>query len=670
MPGTAHAQADTLAARAFRLDEIVVVADRLGTPLRASMTATSLLTRQDLQDLPARTLPEVLRSLPGLVFVDRDGAGQLPMAVARGFFGGGETSYVLLTVDGVPVNDGRTGLVEWTQVPLSEIERIEVLRGSASEAYGDAALGAVVNIVTRDIASAGLPEGGLSLGSHESMHGWASASRTLGDGRLRASVDYDRDDGQRAHSASDRLGSSLTFRHRARDATRTAFGRLSFSRITNEEPGPLTSAELAADRTASHPAFGADDRTRSAASLSGGASRSWSGERRLDAAARFRWIDQERTRTLLLTPDFGDTQRLDDQDLSGWARVQYAAPVAGATLSVGGELEVAAFDTRYLSPESGATLSEGHANQTAVALLAGVRRPFGSRARLHLGIRYDGVLPRDEGAVAPESSFHQWSPRVAMNVAYSDKPESEGNVYASWTRAFKAPSLDQLFDARQIPTGEPGQTINISNAELRPQRSWSAEVGIYQRLPLGDADRFAELSVSVYRQDLEDEIDFDVRTYRYGNISSSRHAGAEASLRLALAPGVRVDHAATLTNAEFRSSDDAGNQLKNIPRTSFVTSVVLGVAEGADLTVTHRRTGRVWLDDENTESLEGTSLFDAAIRWRVGRVELWAAARNVLDTENETFGYLLFDPFRGVSERMVHPGPGRALDLQVTVRGR
>ncbi len=144
-----RAQTDSVPTVSFRLDEIIVVAHRTPTLLRESVAATSVLTRSDIEGLHARNLWEILQHVPGLTFVERDGAGQLPMAVARGFFGGGETSYVLLTIDGTPANDTRTGLAEWSQIPVSAIERIEVLRGSASVVYGDAALGAVVHVMTR-----------------------------------------------------------------------------------------------------------------------------------------------------------------------------------------------------------------------------------------------------------------------------------------------------------------------------------------------------------------------------------------------------------------------------------------------------------------------------------------------------------------------------------------
>ncbi len=647
-----------------------MVAHRYGAPLRESVAATSLLTRADIEDLPARTLPEVLQSVPGIVFVERDGSGDLPMAIARGFFGGGETSYVLLTVDGVPVNDGRTGLVEWTQIPLSEIERIEVLRGSASVAYGDAALGAVVNVVTKGAGSAVGTEGGVTLGSWGGRGVHGSTSGALGKGRLRAAFDFNRDNGYRGHSESSRLASSLTQTWRGEDGSFT-FGRLSFSRITNEEPGPLSPEALAEDRLQRHTAFGSDDRTRTVAELMAGANRTWTDDRSVQANLGLRAFEQERMRTLLLTPSFGDTQLHDERDLSAWARTQYAMPLAGFVLRVGGEAQAARYRTHYRDPSGAESLTEGEGSQVKWALHAGARRQLGSRLRLHAGVRYDAVLPHKEGTPAGGSpSFHQWSPRLALNLTYLDRASSAGNLFVTWTRAFKAPTLDQLYDIREIPSGVPDQTINLSNDGLKPQRSSAVEVGAYQQVPLGRPGRYAELSVSLYHQDLEDEIDFDIHTFKYGNIQRSRHRGIEASLRAVVSPRLELDHAATVTRATFRSSDNKGNQLKNIPGTAFISSIHLGVAEPLRITLTHRATGAVHLDDENTEKLEGSSLLDASVRWRIGAVEATLSGRNILDTQHESFGFLLFDPTRGANVPMVYPGAGRSVSVRLAVPAR
>jgi iron complex outermembrane receptor protein len=668
-PVLAQATPDSVPPEPYRLDELVVVADRYATTLRSTVAATSLLTRADLDALPARTLAEALGTVPGLIFVEQDGSGRLPIAIARGFFGGGETSYVLLTIDGVPANDGRTGLVEWSRIPLEDIERIEVLRGSASVSYGDAALGAVINVVTRRAA----PHGGLAGRTAVSASSWsgagvhASAGSGLGSGELDATVDFDRDDGFRAHSRSNELTTSLAFGPAAAGEDGLS-GRLAFSRRFNEDPGPVPETNGAFDRRASHPAFAGDQRTRKMAEASVRGRHAWSGGQRLDGAVRLRWYDQQRTRTLLLTPSFGDTQDQDDREIGLWARTQLAEPLGPALLHVGAEAEGASFRTRYTTPGTDALLTSGDGHQWKLGLhgeLSG--RPI-ERLRLVAGIRFDAVLPTDEAPASGGSrSFHQWSPRLGANFAYLDDPASAGNVYLSWTRAFKAPTLDQLFDARAIPTGAPGQTISIANGELRPERSTAVEAGVYQRLPLGGGGPYAELSLSAYRQWLDDEIDFDILTYRYGNILASRHTGAELSARVVLSRRIEVTHAATLGRAVFRTSANRGHQLKNIPESAFTTTARITVAEPVSLTLTHRAMGRVWLDDENTQALSGSSRFDAAVGWRVGRLGARFSVRNIFDAEYGSYGYLLYDPFTSESVRMIRPGMGRAIDLRLTV---
>jgi len=669
LPTSLAAQSDPSSTPTFRLDEVVVVVDRFGTPLRESVAATSLLTREDLTGRPARTLPDILRSIPGIVFVDRDGSGRLPMAVVRGFFGGGETSYVLLTIDGVPANDARTGLVEWTEIPLSAVERIEVLRGSASVAYGDAALGAVVNVVTRGAASPDEAEASVTFGSWGGAGVHGSAARALGEGRLRAEVDVDRASGYRAHSESNRSSGALSYRRDVAEGRGTVFGRLSYSRTTDQEPGPLTPTALAADPLQSSGVFGSDDRTRNVIQLDGGSTRVFPNGHRLDVAARVRNFDQERTRTILLAPSFGDTQGQDDHDLTVWGRVGYSVPMAGSVLRMGGEAEFADFRNRYEDPSTGSVLTEGRGSRSKVAGHVQATRDLGTRVRMDAGLRFDVVRPHRDGADGTSPSFEQWSPRVGLNLAYSRDPSAGGNLFVTWTRAFKAPTLDQLYDVREIPTGQPGVTVNLSNAGLKPQRSTAVELGVYQRVPLGSSRRFAELSASVYRQELDDEIDFDLRTFRYGNIQQSRHVGFEGSVRAVLSPRVELSHAATITHATFRASEYEGNQLKNIPETSFVTTMRGRVSESLDFTLTHRVVGDVFLDDENTSRIAGAGLVDAAVRWSVGRLEATASVRNLFDHAYDSFGYLLFDPFQQTNVRMIHPGPGRSLEIAMAVRG-
>jgi len=673
-PAPSAAQTERTPPRVFHLDEMVVVGDRMGSPIREAVAATSLLTREDIDALPAQTLPDVLRSVPGIVFVDRDGSGRLPMAVVRGFFGGGETSYVLLTVDGVPVNDDRTGLVEWTQIPLSEVERIEVLRGSASVMYGDGALGAVINVVTRGTQAIASKSMGIWGGSWGARGMEGAFTSPMAGGWLSVVGALDAEDGFRSHSRSTRSSGAASYHRVAKDGASKGFARFSFSRITNQEPGPLPEGNDEVGANGSLPAFSGDERTRTVADLAGGGSRTWGGDQRLDGALRLRLYDQDRTRTLLLAPSFGDTQRQADRAESIWGMTQYGAPLGPAELRLGIEGEMAGYDTRYRDPGDGSLLTEGQGDRLKMAAHAEVMQEIASRLKVHAGTRYDWVRPRKDASDGPRTSFSQWSPRLALNLAYSESSSAPGNLFVTWTRAFKAPTLDQLFDVRAIPTGVPGQDVVFANASLKPQRSTAVEVGFYQRLSLGSPQRFGEVSATAYRQWLDDEIDFDLRTFKYGNILRSKHTGLEASLRAVLSSSLELVHSATLTEATFRSSELAGNQLKNIPRTAFVTSAYLNlsglhaVPGLVSLSVTHRARGSVFLDDENTTKLAGVNLVDAALTWRRGGLEGTLSGRNLFDVGFDTFAYLLFDPFQQAEVTMAHPGSGRGFTFKLTVQ--
>ncbi len=342
-------KSDTLLAPRYRLDELTVVAYRRPTLSRESAVATSVITRGMIERLPVRTLADVLGHVPGLVFLERDGGGQLPMAVARGFFGGGETEYVQLIVDGVPVNDLSTGAVQWTQVPLASVERIEVLRGGASTIYGDAAMGAVVSVVTRDGADVSRLDGGAGAGAwgDRSLH--ASGSGNVGSGILGANAAWSRLEGFREHASSEDISFNGSYRS-GDSAPLGLFARAFARRLTRDEPGPLMADEATRDPRQDNPLFHSDHRRLGILDLAVGLAREDSAQRRLSWDAALRVFDDENTRTLLLTPDFGDTQLRDERDWSLWTRLQYDLPFGTTSLVTGAEAEYGEFETEYFAP--------------------------------------------------------------------------------------------------------------------------------------------------------------------------------------------------------------------------------------------------------------------------------------------------------------------------------
>jgi outer membrane cobalamin receptor len=656
--GAAQAQSDSTATT-HQLDATVVVAHRTPLDVRASTAAVSVITRADLDRTQAHTLPDALRFIPGLRFTSLDGSGSLPVASARGFFGGGENEYVLLMIDGVPVNTTRTSLVEWMSIPVATIERIEVFRGGGSVLYGDAAIGGVINVITRAATrSSSIAE--LGLTEHKGRDATIQVARQLGEAwgvAGNASAAEGRSD--RAHSFSRRIALSSTV-GRTLPAGRTRLS-LQYDRLEGEDPGPLDDVAFTTDPTRANDLFTADERTRDAAELVGIVDRPLGASRMLRLAARVHGARQGRTRTLLLTPSFGDTQFHHETDQGFWIRAQ-SDRLAGATkIITGAEVSHADYESSYRRPGTGEESSSSSGSRLALALYTEGQTELAPRLRLSAGVRYDRITPnatlegRDERA-----TFSAYSARGGINYAYRDG----GNAYLVASTSFKAPTLDQLYDSRRTPVGDDA-FITISNPSLQPQRARELEAGLFERIPVGRSS--LELSLSAYLRELEDEIDFDLATFRYDNIKRSRHAALEVLTLAHIWRDVELRNALTFGRAAFRSGPYQGNQLKNLPRFSTQTALSLPLSPNVMVTFAHSATSRSWLDDDNTAQIPGVHLFDAGLRLVSGPFEGSLRIENVGNERGAGFGFLLFDPSSMQNVPMRYPVGGRRYRVALKV---
>ena len=110
-----EARLDT--SRVYELDAVVVTADRSASLLASSTASVSVLRAEEIRRLPGvRGVADALRLTPGFAFLNRDGLGYDPQATVRGFYGGGEADYVVVLLDGRPLNNVETGQVNWNQI--------------------------------------------------------------------------------------------------------------------------------------------------------------------------------------------------------------------------------------------------------------------------------------------------------------------------------------------------------------------------------------------------------------------------------------------------------------------------------------------------------------------------------------------------------------------------
>ncbi len=126
------------------LTPVVVTATRIPTPADAVTAAVTVISGADLRAQGIRTVLDALRDVPAAAVVQTGSFG----SVTSLFLRGGQSDYVKVLVDGVPVNQPG-GAFDFANLTTDNVERIEVLRGPASVLYGSDAVTGVVQIFTR-----------------------------------------------------------------------------------------------------------------------------------------------------------------------------------------------------------------------------------------------------------------------------------------------------------------------------------------------------------------------------------------------------------------------------------------------------------------------------------------------------------------------------------------
>src|SRR5688572_23018916 len=175
-------------------DVVLITATRFPQDLRTLPASVTVLTAEDIARSTARTLPELISQQVGLTMKDFFGNNAAVTSVDLRGYGVTGPQNTLVLVDGRRLGDIDLSGVQWAALPLSSVERVEILRGTGAVLYGDAASAGVVNIVTRSPLKQGRrleafgrtasydtfegqlhgSQGGEKLGVSATVHGYAS----------------------------------------------------------------------------------------------------------------------------------------------------------------------------------------------------------------------------------------------------------------------------------------------------------------------------------------------------------------------------------------------------------------------------------------------------------------------------------------------------------------
>jgi vitamin B12 transporter len=159
---------------ASTLSTVIVTATRTAITADEALSSVTVITRADIERLQPLSVQDLLTGLPGVSFANSGGIGQQTSLFMRGT----NSSHTLVLIDGVRIGSVGNGLAAFEQLPVEQIERIEVVRGPRSSLYGADAIGGVIQIFTRHGSrDAGvLPSFSLTTGSDNLLRGQAGLS--------------------------------------------------------------------------------------------------------------------------------------------------------------------------------------------------------------------------------------------------------------------------------------------------------------------------------------------------------------------------------------------------------------------------------------------------------------------------------------------------------------
>ena len=622
-----------------RSEEVTVTAGRTETRLGDTAERVVVLGRADIAASAALTLDDTLRQVPGFSLFRRSGsrvANPTSQGASLRGVGPSGASRTLVLLDGVPLNDAFGGWVYWSRVPRAAIERVEVLEGAASDLYGSAALGGVVQALSRKSENAVAVDA--SLGNEKTAVGSVFAAGRSGPWSARAAgealttagyvqVADDERGPVDVAAGTAHLSGSLEVERRLSPSA-TAFVRGSLLGESRENGTPLQ----VNDTDFQQASGGADWNGRAGAvSL-----RAWYGTQSYHQT--FSAVSADRTSETLTR-----RQRVPSQ--AGGLTLQWSRAAGKRHALVAGVegrfVRGRSDDTVFASGTATALVSAG-GRQRTWALFAADRVSLGSRALLTLGARVDRWWEEDGSESTtplatnvtstsrfPDRAETAVSPRLSALVRATPSLSFSAAGYG----AFRAPTLNELYRGFRL-----GSTLTLANPQLVEERLWGGEAGSTWHTS-GDGLRLRAVAFLNRVTDPVANVTLlttpQLVTRQRQNLGRVLARGLEidAETRFGAHLSGGVGYALIDSVVESFAANPAlvGNAVPQVARHQATLQVRYAHPRLVDLAVQARASSRQYEDDQNQLALPGYFTLDAQASRRLG-----AAATAFLALENLT----------------------------------
>ncbi len=571
-----------------QLDPVIVTATRTAITADQALSSISVITRADIERLQPLSVSDLLTGLPGVSFANSGGYGQQTSLFLRGT----NSSHTLVLIDGVRIGSVGNGLAAFEQLPVEQIERIEIVRGPRSSLYGADAIGGVIQIFTRHGSRDGgiTPSFSVTTGSHNLLRGQFGLSGGTDHAWYNLAVGAQHTRGINA----------------CRDGAGTVFAGCFANEPDND---PYRNENLVAN---------GGYRWDNGAELTGNWLRSL-GEIDFDGSFqnRSRTVQQSAGSAFSFNPleawktTLSVGQNLDRYD--NYENETFVGYIYSRRNQASWQNDVSLADNQLL------TLGvdwQGEKIESDTGFLATRRHDIGSY------LQYQGTFGRNEVQLSARRDHNsQYGGHNTGAAAWGYHFDGGLKLSASYGSAFHAPTFNDLY----YPYGS-------GNPDLKPEKSRSIELGLSQQLTSWN------WGLSAYQTRIDQLISLDSHYFPM-NISQARIRGVEGQLGMKLGDWQLQGYATWLQPRNDDNGVNDGNVLPRRPEHTARIDLDRRLGEwGIGATV--NGAGRSYDDAANRHELGGYATTDLRASWHFApgwQVE--ARVANALDRHYETVWY-------------------------------
>jgi iron complex outermembrane receptor protein len=589
------------------LDAIIVTATRIPTPDVLAPYASEIHTRREIKQSGAASVYDFLAQHTSVQVMPSYGSRSSPLLDMRGYGLENGHENIVVTLDGVRLNNIDLATPLLGEIPLADVESIEIDKGTGSVLFGDNATAGVIQIRTRRhqglaaagyVGNFGARGATLSAGRHGeqfSLDLSADAAHQDGDGEADPSGHRD---GSRSRSWRARLG------FRPTEALQLGLDAAG-ARLDERYVEPLTLAQFQADP---FQAGGTYARVQLDAD-------NWRASAAWDLSSRWK-----------LTAWHAREDKTSNNLKWAW-KTDYATDADDLALAYrGGDLDLTLGGQRHDGSRSGTTDRTGKRNtawyasaQWRLALLT-----------LSAGVRTERVAysyrPSAGSVLQAGNDLKAWD--LGANRRIDDRL----SLFADLNRAFQAPDIDRFFTSFDSQGNYTGPQFN---GFIRPQISRTLTLG------LNHVTAANRLKLDAFRADLDNEIYY----YSTGpwsgyntNLDKTHKEGVELQDSWQLQPDLAAHLNYTYTRAIIDRVGGVGGifdgkSLPGVPRHAVVLGLTWRPAAAQSVQLNHTWRERTWaigdFANHNAQRQAAYASTDLAYQWQ-GRGWGWSAAVNNL----------------------------------------